>query len=147
MLFRSQKSTGGSRLKALGSREEPENSGPAVDVVPLQPRASSLQPQEVADIAASFQETAVEMLITKTVRACQRTGMKQVVVGGGVASNRRLRARFQEVGVDQKLRVVFPPPRLCVDNGAMVAGIAFPLLRKGRVASLSMTSDPNLCLA
>jgi N6-L-threonylcarbamoyladenine synthase len=69
-----------------------------------------------------------------------------VVVGGGVACNRRLRARFVEEGAARKLHVVFPPPVLCVDNGAMVAGIAYPLLQQGRVAPLSLASDPNLCL-
>ena len=105
-----------------------------------------LNEQEVADIATSFQESAVETLVVRTLRACQRTGMRQVVVGGGVASNRRLRARLGEAGVQQKLRVVFPPPSLCVDNGAMVAGIGYPLLQNGRVASLSIGTDPNLCL-
>ncbi len=109
--------------------------------------ARPLAEQEIADVAASFQETAVEFLITRTLRACQRTGIKQVVVGGGVASNRRLRARLAEVGEAQKLRVVFPPPALCIDNGAMIAGIAYPLLQRGRVASLALNSDPNLCLA
>ena len=89
----------------------------------------------------------MDVLVSKTLRACQRTGMRQVVVGGGVASNRRLRAKFAEQALAHKLRVVFPPPRLCVDNGAMVAGMAFPLLQRGRVASLSLNSDPNLCLA
>ena len=107
----------------------------------------SLEHQQIADIAASFQEAAVDVLIAKTLRACQRTGINRVAVGGGVASNRRLRARFAEQGAAHRLRVVFPPPRLCVDNGAMIAGIAYPLLQQGRVASLSLTSDPNLCLA
>ena len=89
----------------------------------------------------------MDMLVTKTLRACQRTGMTRVVVGGGVASNRRLRAKFAEAGASHKLAVVFPPPRLCVDNGAMVAGMAYPLLQQGRVASLALASDPNLCLA
>ncbi|MBI3011898.1 MAG: tRNA (adenosine(37)-N6)-threonylcarbamoyltransferase complex transferase subunit TsaD [Candidatus Omnitrophica bacterium] len=106
----------------------------------------ALSQQEVADIAASFQETAVDILITKTLRACHRTGIKRVAVGGGVASNRRLRARFGAEGAANKLDVIFPPPPLCVDNGAMVAGIGYPLLQKGRVASLSITSDSNLCL-
>jgi len=101
----------------------------------------------IADIAASFQEAAVEILVTKTLRACQRTGINRLVVGGGVASNRRLRARFAEEGAAKKLHVVFPPPTLCVDNGAMVAGIGFPLLQRGRVASLAIHSDPNLCLS
>jgi len=123
----------GSRLKAEGDR--------------LEPRASSLERSQIADIAASFQEAAVDILVTKTLRACQRTGVTQVVVGGGVASNRRLRVRFADEAAAKKLRVVFPPPKLCVDNGAMVAGIGFPLLQRGRVASLDVPSDPNLCLA
>ncbi len=102
---------------------------------------------DVADIAASFQEAAVDVLVSKTLRACQRTGIKRIIVGGGVASNRRLRGRFAEEAVKSKLQVVFPPPKLCVDNGAMVAGIAYSLLQKGRVASLSLATDPSLCLA
>ena len=133
-----QKHVDGSRLKALGSRQEPK---------PLQPTAYSLEHQEIADIAASFQETAVDMLVAKTLRACQRTGLNRVVVGGGVASNRRLRVRFAQEAEAKTLHVVFPPPPLCVDNGAMVAGIAYPLLQRGRVAPLSLASDPNLCLA
>ena len=128
-----QKLAEGSRLKAEGNS--------------LEPPASSLEPSQVADIAASFQEAAVDMLITKTLRACQRTGFQTVVVGGGVASNRRLRTKFAEAAAEKKLRVIFPPPALCVDNGAMVAGLGYPLLQQGRVAALSVNSDPNLCLA
>ena len=111
-----------------------------------EPHVAHLERQAIADIAASFQETAVDILVTKTLRACQRTGLNRIVVGGGVASNRRLRARFAEEGASKKLQVVFPPPKLCVDNGAMVAGIGFPLLQAGRVAALSLNADPNLCL-
>ena len=107
----------------------------------------ALPQQEIADIAASFQEAAVDILVTKTLRACQRTGITRVVVGGGVASNQRLRTRFAEEAAAKKLHVVFPPPALCVDNGAMVAGVAYPLLQRGRVAALSVAADPNLCLA
>ena len=124
---------------AQGSRLKAQDTG-------LQPSAFSLQPSDVADIAASFQESAVEMLIVKTLRACQRTGITRVIVGGGVACNRRLRTRFADEAASKKLQVVFPPPALCVDNGAMVAGIGFPLLQQGRIAALSLTSDPNLCL-
>jgi len=108
--------------------------------------ADGLQQQEIADIAASFQETAVESLVVKTWRAAQRTGLKDLVIGGGVASNRRLRQRLTEEAAAKKCRVVLPPPALCVDNGAMVAGIGFPLLQKGRVAPLSLNIDPSLCL-
>ena len=88
----------------------------------------------------------MDILVTKTLRACQRTGIKRIAVGGGVASNRRLRARLGEAGSMNNLHVVFPPPALCVDNGAMVAGLGYPLLQRGRVAPLSVTSDSNLCL-
>ena len=135
-----------SRLKTQGPRQTPafpatHRGGSAT------PCGGSLQPSQTADIAASFQETAVDMLIAKTLKACQRTGMKRLVVGGGVASNRRLRQKFAEVAAAEKLQVVFPPPALCVDNGAMIAGIGFPLLQKGRVAELTMAPDSNLCLA
>ena len=132
-----QKTSEGSRLKAQGSREATER---------LEPPASSLEQRDIADIAASFQEAAVDMLVTKTLRACQRTGMTRIAVGGGVASNRRLRTRLSEAGASHQFHVIFPPPALCVDNGAMVAGIGYPLLQRGRVAPLSITSDSNLCL-
>ena len=112
-----------------------------------EPRAQSPEPQFVADVAAGFQETAVEALVSRTLRACQRTGMRRIIVGGGVACNRRLRARFAEEAAAKRLQVVFPPPALCMDNGAMVAGIGFPLLQRGRVAPLSMTINSNLCLS
>lgn len=127
-----QKLVQGSRLKVQGSD--------------LEPRTSNLEQQQIADIAASFQEAAIDILVTKTLKACQRTGITRVAVGGGVASNRRLRAHLSEEGTQNKLQVVFPPPPLCVDNGAMVAGLGYPLLQLGRVAPLSITSDSNLCL-
>lgn len=113
----------------------------------LLPAAGERNSERVADVAASFQEAAVDILISKTLKAASRVGVKQVVVGGGVASNRRLRQRFSEEASAKKMTVVFPPPALCVDNGAMVAGIGFPLLRQGRVAALSLKSDPHLCLS
>jgi N6-L-threonylcarbamoyladenine synthase len=115
-------------------------------VVPV-PHAPCLSPQFVADVAASFQEAAVDVLVSKTLKACARTGIRQIVIGGGVASNRRLRARMGEEGAAKKIRVVCPPPSLCIDNGAMVAGLGFPLLQRGRVAALSVNIDSNLCLA
>ena len=113
----------------------------------VQKQLSSLERQAIADIAASFQEAAVDILITKALRACQRTGVKRLVVGGGVAANRRLRQRLADEGHARNLHVVFPPPALCVDNGAMVAGVAFERLQKGKRAPLSLNIDPHLCLS
>jgi N6-L-threonylcarbamoyladenine synthase len=106
-----------------------------------------LDRQEIADIAASFQEAAVDILITKTWRACQRTGIRRLVVGGGVAANRRLRERLAQGAASHGLQLVIPPPQSCVDNGAMVAGLAFVLLRQGKRSPLSLNADPNLHLA
>jgi N6-L-threonylcarbamoyladenine synthase len=108
--------------------------------------AASLERARVADVAASFQEAAVDILVNKTLKACQRTGIASVVIGGGVAANRRLRARLTEDGAARKLRVVCPPLALCVDNGAMVAGLADELLRAGRRDPLTMTIDTHLHL-
>jgi N6-L-threonylcarbamoyladenine synthase len=126
--------------------KEVQGSGFRVQGNGPEPTTQNPEQQFMADVAAGFQEAAVDMLVTKTLRACQRSGLRRVVVGGGVASNRRLRARFAEEAAAKKLDVVFPPPALCVDNGAMVAGIAYPLLQRGRIAPLSLASDPNLCL-
>ena len=132
-------------VQKLAGRTEKPTAG-----VPAQAgraQAAPLEDAAVATIAASFQEAAVDILVSKTVKACQRSGVTRVVVGGGVASNRRLRARFADAAAQHTLQAVFPPPALCVDNGAMVAGIGYPLLRRGRVAALSLATDPNLCLA
>ena len=108
--------------------------------------SESWSPEETADIAAGFQEAAIDMLVTKTLKACQRTGIPRIVIGGGVAANRRLRERFMDEVGARKLQVVIPPADLCVDNGAMIAGVAFESLRHGRIAPLSMTADPALRL-
>ena len=119
-----------------GSRLKGEGNG-------LEPRTLNLERTTIVDVAASFQEAAVDILVTKTLRACQRTGLTRLVVGGGVAANRRLRQRLLEAGRSRNLQVVFPPPALCVDNGAMVAGVAFEQLQAGTRAPLSLTIDPN----
>ncbi len=106
----------------------------------------SIERAEIANIAASFQEAAVEMVVTKAVRACQRTGLKTLVLGGGVAANRRLRERAAQEGHARGLQVIVPPPHLCVDNGAMIAGLAFEYLRRGRRSLLSMNADQSLPL-
>jgi len=111
-----------------------------------EPTAQSPERAFVADVAASFQEAAVDVLLTKTMRACQKTGIRQIVIGGGVAANRRLRQRLTEEGHAKGIRVVVPPLALCVDNGAMVAGLGCELLAKGRTQPLSMNIDPHLHL-
>jgi N6-L-threonylcarbamoyladenine synthase len=93
---------------------------------------------------ASFQEAVVDSLLMKTQRAARDRGLRNVVICGGVACNRRLRTRAAEAFATS--RVVFPPPILCTDNAAMTAGLAFHYYQHGRCAALSLNADANLRL-
>jgi N6-L-threonylcarbamoyladenine synthase len=83
----------------------------------------------VADVAASFQEAVADVLVTKALRACADFGVRTLVVGGGVAANSRLRAMLEVRAADLDVRI--PPPRLCTDNGAMVAALGALLVERG----------------
>ncbi len=76
-----------------------------------------------ADIAASFQEAVVDVLLSKAIRACTDTGMEVLIVAGGVAANSRLRAEAQRRCLEAKIELRSPPAALCTDNGAMVAAM------------------------
>jgi N6-L-threonylcarbamoyladenine synthase len=75
----------------------------------------------LADIAASFQHAVVEVLARKLLRAAKREGVKNLVLGGGVAANRGLRARVTALAEEASCGVFIPPPRACTDNAAMIA--------------------------
>jgi N6-L-threonylcarbamoyladenine synthase len=94
-----------------------------------------------ADIAASFQKTAVEILLRSLFRAAEDTGLTTIVAGGGVAANSYLRAALAE---RRDLRCVFPPLTLCGDNGAMVAGLAWQYLARGERSDLRTTASARV---
>jgi N6-L-threonylcarbamoyladenine synthase len=77
--------------------------------------------ERLNNLAASFQEAVIDILVEKTLRAALQTGVAAVAVSGGVACNTRLRARMQERGNESGLDVFLPPPVLCTDNAAMIA--------------------------
>jgi len=101
-------------------------------------KADAVKPE---DIAASFQKTAVEILLRALFNACEDSGLSAIAAGGGVAANSYLRARLAE---RQNLRGVFPPPEFCGDNGAMIAGIAYHYLARGDRSPLSMTASARV---
>jgi N6-L-threonylcarbamoyladenine synthase len=104
-------------------------------------RAEKTEKAERADIAASFQKTAVDILCRSLLRAAEDTGLGTIVAGGGVAANSCLRARL----ADRKdLRCIFPPLDLCGDNGAMVAGLGYRYLKRGERSPLSLSASARV---
>ncbi len=93
------------------------------------------------NIAASFQETAVRILLSRLFRAVEDTGIHTVVAGGGVAANSRLRALLSQ---RTDLRCIFPPLQLCGDNGAMIAGIGYRYLVRGDRSPWSVTASARV---
>lgn len=103
-------------------------------------------PQMLADLVASFQESVVRILIKKTIRAMESTGYRQVVVGGGVAANSYLRQKMQEEAEKRGFRVYFPSLSFCTDNGAMIAVCGLYHFLCGQRDSLSIEPEPQLSL-
>jgi N6-L-threonylcarbamoyladenine synthase len=96
------------------------------------------------DIAASFQKTAVDILLRALLNAVQDTGISTIVAGGGVAANSYLRARLAEQLKDPNQRCIFPPLDLCGDNGAMIAGIGYHYLARGERSQLNVTASARV---
>jgi N6-L-threonylcarbamoyladenine synthase len=104
---------------------------------------SRLTSQEVADIAASFQEAVVDCLVGKAELALERSGFKTLCVGGGVAANKRFRERLAESAAAKGHELHIPPFSLCTDNAVMGA-IAIERLKAGKVEDLSLDVRPGL---
>jgi N6-L-threonylcarbamoyladenine synthase len=99
-----------------------------------------------ADIAASFQEAVVDMLVQPTVKAANALNVPRIVLSGGVAANSRLRAKMQEKGLADSIDVFCPAPKFCTDNGAMIALAGYHALKRGRRDDFSLNADADLTL-
>ncbi|WP_239255713.1 tRNA (adenosine(37)-N6)-threonylcarbamoyltransferase complex transferase subunit TsaD [Listeria ilorinensis] len=108
-------------------------------------RQKNLEPNP-ADMAASFQASVVDVLVTKTIRAAKEFQVKQLLLAGGVAANQGLRERLmQEVETElPNLELLIPPLSLCGDNAAMIAAAGTVSFEEGRRADLAMNAEPGL---
>lgn len=97
-----------------------------------------------ADLAAEFQAALVDVLVEKTMRAAEKFGVKSVLMAGGVAANKYLRAMLEKEGQKRGFSVYYPSLKLCTDNAAMIAGKAYLSYVRGDFASLSLNAYPGL---
>ncbi|MBS2773062.1 tRNA (adenosine(37)-N6)-threonylcarbamoyltransferase complex transferase subunit TsaD [Anoxybacillus rupiensis] len=100
---------------------------------------------EIQDMAASFQESVIDVLVTKTIKAAQEYHVRQVLLAGGVAANRGLRTALEQKMAElQEVELVIPPLSLCTDNAAMIAAAGTILFAHGKRSELSLNADPGL---
>ena len=98
------------------------------------------------DIAASFQQSVVEVLVGKTVKAAKANGVKKIALAGGVASNSTLRAKMQEACEKEGFTLSIPSPILCTDNAAMIGCAAYYEYMAGVRDGLDLNANPSLRL-
>ena len=99
------------------------------------------------DLIASFQRAVVDDLVTRTVAAAQQNKVRSILVSGGVAANRELRASFETEAKRHNLAVFFPSRALSTDNAAMIAAAAYPRYVAGQHEDATLNAEPNLPLA
>jgi tRNA N6-adenosine threonylcarbamoyltransferase len=112
-----------------------------VRTVEREPNASS------ADVAASFRQAVVDVLVDRARRAAADTGARAICLAGGVAANALLRRRIEEACAEDGIAALLPGRDLCTDNAAMVAAAGWWRLRRGDRSPMTLGADPNLKLA
>lgn len=99
-----------------------------------------------ADIAASFQEAVVDMLVAPSIKAATANGVGRIVLSGGVAANSRLREKMKAMAEAEGLQVFYPAPKFCTDNGAMIALAGYHSLKRGKRDDFRLNADADLTL-
>jgi N6-L-threonylcarbamoyladenine synthase len=114
----------------------------------VEARQAAGEPVRIPDVAASFQEAVADVLTRKAVQACRRYDVGDLIIGGGVAANSRLRSLAGQRCAEAGIRLRVPRPGLCTDNGAMVAALGTELLSRGvPPSSLDLPADSSLPVA
>ncbi len=99
-----------------------------------------------ADVAASFQQAVVDVLVEKSMRACESLGVKKLALAGGVSANTQLRAEMEKNCRDRSIEFCVPAPILCTDNAAMIGSAGYYEYMKGNIADMSLNAYPSLKL-
>lgn len=115
--------------------------------LPSDDPTATLSSAMTAELAWGFQDSVVDVLVTKTIRAARQVGARSIVLGGGVAANGVLRARLAEQASDLGLPLVVPRPGLCTDNGAMIGAAGARRFEVGERAGMDLDARPSLPLA
>ena len=100
----------------------------------------------VNDIAASFQQAVVEVLVANTVHQANKTGTTKICLAGGVASNSLLRSEFEKAAKKDNLELFYPPLRYCTDNAVMIASAGYFAYKEGECAKSDLNAYPALSL-
>jgi N6-L-threonylcarbamoyladenine synthase len=134
-----------SGLKTAARREVARELG--IDVQQMGSDGQALPDQVVSELAYGFQDSVVDVLTSKTLRAAEESGALTIVVGGGVAANSVLRSAIEQGAAARGIRVVVPRPGLCTDNAAMIGAAGFFRARAGTRAGADLAAKPSLKLA
>lgn len=110
----------------------------------LEQRGEEIDPGAVA---AGFQESVIDVLTAKTVRAAKEYDVRQVIAAGGVSANRGLRASLEKAFLDEGIPFYVPPIQLCTDNAAMIAAAGYEMWKSGVRGGLSMNGRPGMPLS
>jgi N6-L-threonylcarbamoyladenine synthase len=131
------------RARLKGSELDFSFSGLKTAVLTWLSKREAPKGQALADLAASFQEAVADPLTRKAMKAARRAGLRKLVLCGGVAANSRLRALAAERAAEEGVELFLPPPRLCTDNGAMIAVAGTHAFLRGERAGMDLNADPS----
>ncbi len=134
-----------SGLKTAARREVARELG--VEPGSVNGDSHALADAAVAELAYGFQDSVVDVLSSKTLRAAEESGARTIVVGGGVAANSVLRSRIEEMAAARGIRTIVPRPGLCTDNAAMIGAAGYFRARAGERGGSDLSAKPSLKLA